>query len=82
MPVIDSQVRVYERNHAHRPWAGILRVAAQPPYFMGEVRGRVRGNAVVHCQTHENGLGSGDLLDVVVDNITGVTPTAYYQRGR
>jgi predicted TIM-barrel fold metal-dependent hydrolase len=24
MPIIDSQVHAYERNHPGRPWAGVL----------------------------------------------------------
>ena len=33
MPIIDSQVHVYERDHAGRPWHGVL---AGPPEVTGE----------------------------------------------
>ena len=33
MPIIDSQVHAYERDHPGRPWAGVL---AGPPEVTGD----------------------------------------------
>ena len=56
MPILDSHVHAYERNHSRRPWIGTL---YGPPEVSGDQMVTEANDAVAHRQTGLSGCRFG-----------------------